>query len=119
MSRGARPEGLSRRHRFRGEDCFRPLLRSPRKHSGSLAVLHLARTNAPARFGIAVGRRSAKSAVQRNAIKRRARELFRRHPLKRSRLDVIVTLTSRFEPKRIDLLMIELAELMDRANAPT
>jgi ribonuclease P protein component len=117
MSRGARPEGLSRRHRFRGEDCFRPLLRSPRKHSGSLAVLHVTRAVSSARFGIAVGKRSAKSAVQRNLIKRRARELFRRHPLKRSRLDVVVTLTHRFEPRQVDLLMVELSQLMDRANA--
>jgi ribonuclease P protein component len=118
MSRGARPEGLSRRHRFRGEDCFRPLLRSSRKHSGALAVLHVARTGSPARFGMAVGKRSAKSAVQRNLIKRRARELYRRHPLKRSRLDIVVTLTPRFEPQHIDMLMIELKQLMDRANDP-
>ena len=42
MSRGVRREGLSRRHRFRGQDCFRPLLRSPRKFTGTLAE--------PARF---------------------------------------------------------------------
>jgi ribonuclease P protein component len=92
------------------------MLRSGRKHSGSLAVLHLSRTQSAARFGIAVGRRSAKSAVVRNSIKRRARELFRRHALKRARFDVVVTLTPRFQPNAVEPLMIELAQLMDRAN---
>ena len=117
MSRGARPEGLSRRHRFRGQDSFRPLLRSNRKQSGSLAVVHVTTSAAPSRFGIAVGRKSAKSSVQRNLIKRRARELFRHHPLKHSQLDVIVTLTHRFAPGHLETLMVELAQLMDRANA--
>lgn len=117
MSRGARPEGLPRRHRFRGQDCFRPLLRSPKKHSGSLAVVHVAPTALPGRFGIAVGKRSAKSAVKRNAIRRRARELYRRHPLKRSGYDVVVTLTHRFEAAQVDMLITELAQLFDRAHA--
>ena len=118
MSRGVRREGLSRRHRFRGRDSFRPLLRGGRKLSGSLAVGHLARSTAPhSRFGISVGRRAAKSATQRNRIKRRARELFRRHALKNAPVDLVVTLTSRFDLTHMDLLMKELAQLMDRAHA--
>ncbi len=117
MLRGVRPEGLSRRHRFRGQDSFRPVLRSAKKHAGALAVLHLLRGSTASRFGIAVGRRSAKLAVVRNRIRRRARELFRRHPLKQSRVDVVVTLTHRFEPALVDKLLVELAELFDRANA--
>jgi ribonuclease P protein component len=117
MSRGARPEGLSRRHRFRGQDCFRPVLRSPRKHSGSLAVLHIARTPAASRFGIAIGKRSAKQAVERNQVRRRAKELFRRHGLKQSKVDVVVTLTHRYKPALLDALMTELAELFDRASS--
>jgi ribonuclease P protein component len=118
VPRGARREGLSRRHRFRGEDAFRPLLRSGRKFSADLAVLHLAPAATPAaRFGISVGKRAAKSAVERNRIKRRARELFRRHSLKQSRADVVVTLTSRFDVSQIDRLMEELAHLFDIARA--
>jgi ribonuclease P protein component len=117
MSRGVRPEGLSRRHRFRGQDSFRPVLGSAKKHTGMLAVLHLLRSPSPSRFGFAVGRRSAKLAVVRNRIRRRARELFRRHPLKRSNVDVVVTLTHRFKPALADLLLVELGELFDRANA--
>ena len=120
MSRGARREGLSRRHRFRGEDAFRPLLRGGRKLSANLAVLHLAPSAMPAgRFGISVGKRAAKSAVDRNRIKRRARDLFRRHALKHAKADVVVTLTSRFDVAQLDTLMLELARLFDAAKART
>lgn len=118
MSRGARREGLSRRHRFRGEDAFRPLLRGGRKLSANLAVLHIAPgATSAARFGISVGKRSAKSAVDRNRIKRRARELFRRHSLKHAKADVVVTLTSRFDIAQLDTLMVELATLFESARA--
>jgi ribonuclease P protein component len=118
MSRGVRREGLSRRHRFRGPDSFRPLLRSPRKFSGKLATLHVspALTSA-ARFGLSVGRRAARLAVQRNYIKRRAREVFRRHELKLAPLDLVVTLSSGFAPARVDDFVAELRELMDRAQS--
>ncbi len=116
MSRGVRREGLSRRHRFRGRDSFRSLLRSPRKFAGIYAVLHVApATAAVARFGISVGRKAAKLSVQRSRIKRRARETFRRHAIKQSPVDLVLTLTSRFNPAHLDALIVELADLMDRA----
>ena len=118
MSRGVRKEGLSRRHRFRGRDSFRPLLRSPRKFAGTYAVLHVSPAVTPAaRFGISVGKRAARLAVQRNHIKRRAREVFRRHELKHAPVDVVLTLTAKFEPARVEELVAEVAELMDRARA--
>lgn len=118
MSRGVRREGLSRRHRFRGRDSFRPLLRSPRKFAGKYAILHVApAVTAAGRFGLSVGRRAARSATDRNYIKRRAREAFRRHPLKASPLDVVLTLTTRFQPELVDDLVRELGELMDRVRA--
>jgi len=118
MSRGVRKEGLSRRHCFRGRDSFRPLLRGPRKYTGKYAVLHVSPAVTPAgRFGISVGRRTAKLAVQRNYIKRRAREVFRRHELKGSSVDVVLTLTPRFAPALVGELAVELGELMDRARS--
>jgi ribonuclease P protein component len=118
MSRGVRREGLSRRHRFRGRDSFRPLLRSSRKFAGTYAVLHVAPATTPvARFGISVGRKAAKLSVQRNRIKRRARETFRRHAIKQSPVDLVLTLTSRFDAAHLDALIVELTDLMDRARA--
>jgi ribonuclease P protein component len=118
MSRGVRREGLSRRHRFRGPDSFRPLLRSPRKFAGKYAILHVAPAVARAsRFGLSVGRRGARLSVDRNYVKRRAREAFRRHPLKAVPLDVVLTLTAQFKPDRVDELVREMVELMDRVRA--
>jgi ribonuclease P protein component len=120
MSRGVRREGLSRRHRFHGRDCFRPILRGSRKLTGNLAVLHVARGATPqSRFGISVGKRAAKSAVDRNRVKRRARELFRRHESKRAQVDVVVTLSSRFGLAQVDQFLQELAQLMDRLRTTT
>ena len=118
MSRGVRKEGLSRRHRFRGRDSFRPLLRGPRKYTGKYAVLHVSPAVTPAgRFGISVGRKTAKQAVERNRIKRCAREVFRRHELKLNNVDVVLTLTPRFKPDLVGELAMELGELMDRARS--
>jgi ribonuclease P protein component len=118
MSRGVRREGLSRRHRFSGPDSFRPLLRSPRKFTGTLAILHVTPAVTPAgRFGLSVGRRAARQAVQRNYIKRRAREVFRRHGLKQAPLDVVVTLTARFAPANVEAFVAELRDLMDRVHS--
>ena len=118
MSRGVRKEGLSRRHRFRGPDSFRPLLRSPRKFSGTYAILHVAQAlTHSARFGMSVGRRAARLSVDRSYIKRRARDVFRRHALKLAPVDVVMTLTARFELGRIEELVAELGDLMDRARS--
>jgi ribonuclease P protein component len=70
-----------------------------------------------ARFGISIGRRAAKKAVVRNRVKRLAREAFRRHIVKQSPVDLVLTFTSRFDASQPGALLVELADLLDRARA--
>jgi ribonuclease P protein component len=114
MSRVARQEGYSRRHRFSERGSFGPLLRGARKHRGTLATLHVG-TGQPgvSRFGVAVTRRIVPSAVARNRLKRLAREAFRRHTARAAGLDLVLTLRVRVEAE--DAFVAELGSLLERA----
>jgi ribonuclease P protein component len=117
MSRDARPEGLSRRHRFSTRSAFGPILRGTRKLRGRLAVLHVVPGQAStSRLGIALTRRLVPAAHDRNSVKRLAREMFRRHALKRAGLDCVIALRERFDNTHVSLLREELAQLFDQAT---
>ena len=114
MPRSARKEGYSRRHRFAERGSFGPVLRSPRKARGTLAMVHAAPGPATgSRLGIALTRRLVRSAVHRNQVKRLVREIYRRHPIKASGLDCVVSLRSRFEPDAAASLSQEVGRLFD------
>jgi ribonuclease P protein component len=116
--REACAEGLSRRHRFTGQGSFGAILRNSRKFRSPHAVLHVtAGRPGISRFGIALARRQAPLAVQRNRFKRALREAFRRHAVKRAGLDLVVSLRSRFERHEEPDLVREVASLFDQAAA--
>lgn len=115
MSRNARSEGLSRRHRFAERGSFGPVLRGSRKVRGDLAVVHAApATGGAARLGIALTRRLVPSALERNRVKRIVRETFRRHAVKRGGLDCVVSLREKFDASRAAQLRDEVRMLFDR-----
>jgi ribonuclease P protein component len=115
MPRHARKEGFSRRHRFAQRGSFGPVLRSPRKIRGRLAVVHaVAGASAVSRLGIALTRRLVPSSLERNRIKRMVREAFRRHEVRDAGLDCVVTLRSRFDPATAEELRSEVASLFDQ-----
>ena len=115
MPRSARSEGYSRRHRFTEPGAFGPVLRGNRKVRGPLAVIHAAPSRTPgSRLGVALTRRLVPSSVQRNAVKRIAREIFRRHPAKRAGLDCVVMLRGKYAPVQARALSQELRELLDQ-----
>ena len=93
MTRGARKEGLSRRHRFAGRGSFAPALRSSRKVRSQALLLHVA-TGRPgvSRLGLVVPKRLARQSVDRNRLKRLAREAFRRHAAKTAGLDLVLAM---------------------------
>ena len=116
MSRDARPQGLSRRHRFSTRSAFGPVLRGSRKLRGRLAVLHIVPGQvSTSRLGIALTRRLVPAAHDRNRVKRLARDLFRRHALKRSGLDCVVALRERFDDAQVPMMREELTQLFDQA----
>jgi ribonuclease P protein component len=93
MTRGARKEGLSRRHRFAGRGSYAPALRSSRKVRSQALLLHVA-TGRPgvSRLGLVVPKRLARHSVDRNRLKRLAREAFRRHAAKSAGLDLVLAM---------------------------
>ncbi|QJR16976.1 ribonuclease P protein component [Usitatibacter palustris] len=116
MSRGARKEGLSRRHRFTAQGSFGPALRSPRKARGTRSLVHvLAGRPGVSRLGIALSRRVAPSSVHRNRIKRVVRELFRRHGAKAAGLDLVVAFRDRVDKVSSGELAREISGLLDQA----
>ena len=112
MPRSVRTEGYSRRHRFHARGSYGPVLRSPRKARGRLAVVHA--SPAPggvSRLGIALTRRSLPNATDRNRVRRLVREVYRRHVVKDSGLDCVVTLRDGFRPAEMQALKDEVAAL--------
>lgn len=116
MSRDARPEGFSRRHRFGTRGAFGPVLRGSRKLRGRLVALHIVPGQVnTSRLGIALTRRLVPAAHDRNGVKRLARELFRRHSLKKAGLDCVVSLRERFVAAHAAELREELSQLFEQA----
>ena len=70
--------GLDGARRLRSSAEFERLLRDGlRRRIGGYTFYIAKRSGAPARLGILISRREARSAVDRNSIKRRIREAFR------------------------------------------
>jgi ribonuclease P protein component len=118
MPRDARPQGLSRRHRFNRRGSFGPVLQGGRKLRGRYAVVHLSRNaQAASRLGVALTRRFVPSAVERNRVKRLVREAFRRHGIKSAAFDCVVMLRGRLEPAQHQAALEEIRALLDQALA--
>jgi ribonuclease P protein component len=118
MTRGARKAGLSRRHRFSGRGAFAAALRSPRKLRGKSLLLHLAAGAASvSRLGLSVPKRQAPRAVDRNRLKRIAREAFRQHPARGIGLDLVFTAREKFTRGGEKSWRGEFIALLDRAAA--
>jgi ribonuclease P protein component len=115
MPRGARPEGYSRRHRFTARGSFGAVLRGPRKLRGRLAVIHVALARGShSRMGLALTRRLVPLSVDRNRLKRLAREAFRHHVVKTAGFDCVMTLRSRFDRTQAADIAAEVRVLLDQ-----
>jgi ribonuclease P protein component len=116
MSRGARKEGLSRRHRYSGRGAFSAALRNPRKFRGTTTLLHVAPGRPGlSRIGVAVAKRLAPSAIDRNRLKRLVRETFRKHGAKMAGLDIVIAPRERYLRARERAWIAEIRELLDQS----
>jgi ribonuclease P protein component len=119
MPRNARQEGYSRRHRFSTRGSFGPVLRGSRKLRGSLTLIHvLPARDSHSRLGVALTRRLVRSSVERNAVKRLARETFRRHPAKLAGFDCVLMLRGRYVPDQAAAIGREIGALLDQLVPP-
>jgi ribonuclease P protein component len=115
MARSPRPEGFSRRHRFRARGSFGPALRSPRKLRGNTIVIHIVEaTGNAARLGIALTRRLVPQSVDRNRLKRLVRDEFRHHAVKYRGVDCVVALRKPFDASLAPALREEFRQLLDQ-----
>jgi ribonuclease P protein component len=115
---GAPAQGFPRRHRFEARGSFGPVLRSPRKLRGELAVVHAcAGRPGASRLGIALTKRLVRLSTDRNRVKRLVREAFRRHALKAIGLDCVVTLRRKWLPADQPALESEIQRLFDQLAA--
>jgi len=117
MTRGARKESLSRRHRFVGRGSFTAALRSPRKLRSPTILLHFAAGRpGQSRLGLAVTKRLTRRSVDRNRMKRLAREAFRRHGVKSAGLDLVLAPRKLFSRDTEAAWLAEVRDLLDRAD---
>ena len=119
MPRGARKQGLSRRHRFAERGAFGPILKAGRKLRGQYAVLHVGKSpGAASRLGIALTRKMIPHAVERNRVRRLVRETFRRHVAKQLPVDCVLTLRQSISRTELAPLRAELVTLLDQLRTP-
>jgi ribonuclease P protein component len=81
-------------------------------------LLHVATGTAGlSRLGLSVPKRLAPRAVDRNRLKRVAREAFRRHEVRALGLDLVFTAREKFTPEGERAWSDDLGALLDRAAA--
>jgi ribonuclease P protein component len=118
MSRGARKEGLSRRHRFVGRGSFTAALRGPRKLRSRAILLHIAAGKpGESRLGVSAPKRLTRRSVDRNRMKRLAREAFRRHGVKAAGLDLVIAIRESWRRGDEGAWLAQLRDLLDQAAA--
>jgi ribonuclease P protein component len=117
MPRCARKEGYSRRHRFTARGSFGPVLKGARKLRGRLAIVHVTPArDSHSRLGIALTRRLVPASADRNLVKRLVRESFRRHVVKQSGFECVVTLRQKFAAADVPALIAEVVSLFDQLH---
>jgi ribonuclease P protein component len=108
-------QSFARRYRLTKTDEFSSVFGFRKAIRGKWLMLHYqpqAEGASAARLGLVVGKKQLKRAVDRNKVKRIARELFRRQRADLPAYDLIVRLMARPQPLDPRLLAEDLAVLL-------
>ena len=108
-------QSFARRYRLTKTDEYSSVFGFRRAIRGKWLMLHYQPRNdglADARLGLVVGKKQLKRAVDRNRVKRIARDVFRRQRVDLPACDLIVRLASRPQPLDGRLLAEDLAGLL-------
>jgi ribonuclease P protein component len=107
---GARPV-FPRSHRLLRPEQFAAVMKRGRRHRDELFTLYYLNNNfGHARLGLAVSRKAAPRAVDRNRLRRQVRESFRHHQQEFAGLDIVVMAQARATRSNNALLRAALAE---------
>ena len=112
------PAQLTRHRRLTRPEEFKTAFAQGRRQRRSpLALVHRPDPSQPARLGLAVSRKQARSAVLRNRIKRQAREVFRLRADALPLGDYVIYAVTSCEGLKPQELRIRLAQLFDGVSA--
>ena len=114
-------QGFAREQRLAGARCFaRVFAEGSRSRSAALLVIACPSGLPTARLGLAIGRKHLRRAVDRNRVKRRIRESFRKHQARLRGLDVVVVgrpALARLAPGELDpMLETQWTEIVTRLS---
>lgn len=101
-----------------GRGSFAAALRGPRKLRSQAMLLHvIAGSAGVSRLGLIAPKRLARRSVDRNRLKRLAREAFRRHEVKMAGLDLVLAVREPYTRQDEAGWLAQIRDLLGRAVA--
>ncbi|HEU4708381.1 MAG TPA: ribonuclease P protein component [Methylophilaceae bacterium] len=109
--------GFPRQARLTETDDFSSVFNFRKRISGPhLALYYRPNQLSRSRLGLIVGKKTARSSVRRNYMRRVLRELFRHQQSKLKNVDIVIRVHSPFYRSEYPSLALEFNELVFRLN---
>ena len=109
--------GFPRQARLTETDDFSSVFNFRKRISGPHLALYYRHNQLPhPRLGLVIGKKTARSSVKRNYMRRVLRELFRNQQSKLKNVDIVIRVHSLFSRSDYPSLALEFSELVFRLN---